>query len=288
MHRLLAAWPGEEDFPLIVVDNSRDLELEPHPGLKVLRPDRNLGFAGGINLALQHSSAPIVMLLNPDVRPLPGAVGELADALDRHRDWPGLAPRLSGDDGSPQYAWQLRPLPTAWGLLRQLFFLPGVPLLRHEPKEGVVVQQPAAAALAIRRSLLESLGGLDTRFHPAWFEDVDLGARLVSAGHPIRYWPRSHFVHELGSSVASLGYGPFLWAYYRNLTRYLRKHHGAGWAAAAHAMLPAAALARIALLPFRQPRRAASRAQACAALLTLAAGAVTGFRRPRAVREVLR
>ena len=126
MHRLLAAWPGEEDFPLIVVDNSRDLELEPHPGLKVLRPDRNLGFAGGINLALQYSSAPIVMLLNPDVRPLPGAVGELADALDRHRDWPGLAPRLSGDDGGPQYAWQLRPLPTAWGLLRQLFFLPGV------------------------------------------------------------------------------------------------------------------------------------------------------------------
>ena len=287
MLRLLTAWPEEESCALIVVDNSGDLELEPRPGLTILRPGRNLGFAGGINLALQHASAPLVMLLNPDSRPQPGAVAELIEALDRHPEWPGVAPRLRGEDGAPQYSWQLRPLPTAPGLLRQTLFLPGVPRLRREPPEGALVQQPAAAALALRRSILDSLGGLDPHFHPAWFEDVDLAARLVSNGHTVRYWPRSCFVHELGGSVASLGYGPFLWAYYRNLIRYLRKHHGAAWVVAARATLPASALARIALLPLRRPRRASSRAEASLALLTLAAGAVTGFRRPRAVREAL-
>ena len=285
LDRLLASWPEDPGIALVVVDNSGELALAPRTGLTVLRPETNLGFAGGVNRALAAARAPLVLLLNPDARPSPGAVEELARALDAHPSWAGVAPRLVGEDGESQHDWQLRALPRPGGLLRQVFFLRGVPRLRAEPAEGAAVEQPAAAALLLRRSLLDALGGMDAGFHPAWFEDVDLAARLARAGHGLHYWPRAAFVHGLGGSLDALGYGPFLWIYYRNLVRYLHKHHGRGWAAAATACLPAAAVARALLLPLRRPRRARSRGDALAGLAGLALGAATGFRAPRALRR---
>ena len=284
--RLVAAWPRDPRWSLVIVDNSGELDAwSPQPGLRVLRPGANLGFAGGVNHALASSGAPLVLLLNPDARPLAGALEELARALESHPDWAGAAPRLAGEDGQPQYDWQLRSLPRPGGLLRQVFFLRGVPRLRAEPAEGAPIAQPAAAVLLLRRSVLRELGGLDAEFHPAWFEDVDLAARLARAGKTVHYWPRAAFVHGLGGSLDPLGYGPFLWIYYRNLVRYLRKHHGRAWAAAALVCLPAAALARALVLPLRRPRRARDRGDALKGLAELALGAATGFRAPRRLRR---
>jgi N-acetylglucosaminyl-diphospho-decaprenol L-rhamnosyltransferase len=288
LERLLRDWPRDPRYGLIVVDNSGELADEAiaaRAGLTILRPGRNLGFAGGVDRALELARAPLVMLLNPDARPLEGAVEELAGALEAHPSWAGTVPRLVGEDGAAQYDWQLRALPRPGGLLRQVFFLRGVPRTRAEPAAGTPVAQPAAAALLLRRSVLDQLGGLDAAFYPAWFEDVDLGARLAAAGHAVHYWPRATFVHGLGGSLQALGYGAFLWIYYRNLVRYLHKHHGAVWAATALVCLPAAAFARALLVPLRLPRRARDRSDALRGLLGLALGAASGFRAPLELRR---
>jgi GT2 family glycosyltransferase len=154
-----------------------------------------------------------------------------------------------------------------------------------EPAAGTAVEQPAAAALALRREAFARIGGFDAGFHPAWFEDVDLARRLRQAGLPILYWPAATFRHRLGSTVAGLGYGPFLYVYYRNLVRYLGKHHGRAWAAAARAALVPGILLRLLLLPLRRPRRAASRREALSGLLAALAGALSGWRRPRRLAE---
>ncbi|HEY6320496.1 MAG TPA: hypothetical protein VJA16_02930, partial [Thermoanaerobaculia bacterium] len=153
--------------------------------------------------------------------------------------------------------------------------------LAAEPPPGTAVEQPAAAALARRRQALADAGGLDERFHPAWFEDVDLARRLRQLGGVLLYWPAARFRHALGSTVPRLGYGPFLWIYYRNLERYLAKHHGAAWALAARASLAAGLAIRLPLVPLRRPRRAASRRDAAAGLLLAIAGALSGWRLPR-------
>ncbi len=82
-----------------------------------------------------------------------------------------------------------------------------------------------------------------------------------------------------------LGYGPFLFVYYRNLSRYLAKHHGRGWAWAARAALVPGVALRLLALPLRRPRRAASRREALAGLLALLAGALSGWKRPRHLAE---
>jgi N-acetylglucosaminyl-diphospho-decaprenol L-rhamnosyltransferase len=273
---LTAAWPRDPRFELVVVDNGSSAPLELGPG-RVLKPSRNLGFAGGANAGIAAARAPAVLLLNPDAVPEEGALDRLLEAFAAWPDAAGFAPRLSGPDGEPQSAWQLRKLPTAWSLL--LHALPAGQITgpREEPPAGSAVEQPAAAALALRRDAFAAVGGFDERFHPAWFEDVDLALRLRESGAVLRYWPAARFRHRLGSTVTQLGYGPFLTVYHRNLILYLEKHHGRGWALAARAGVVIGVALRLAALPFRQPRRAASRWEAAKGLV----GALRGLRRGR-------
>jgi GT2 family glycosyltransferase len=293
---LTAAWPRDDPrFELVVVDNSGSapaLTPEPAPPpdpagaspVRLLRPGRNLGFAGGVNAGVAASRAPLLLLLNPDAVPEPGALERLIEGFSAHPEAAGLAPRLADADQQPQFAWQLRRLPSAWNLLRQTLPWPIAGRgtgLAAEPPPGTAVEQPAAAALALRRQALADAGGLDERFHPAWFEDVDLARRLRQLGGVLLYWPAARFRHALGSTVPRLGYGPFLWIYYRNLERYLAKHHGAAWALAARASLAAGLAIRLPLVPLRRPRRAASRRDAAAGLLLAIAGALSGWRLPR-------
>lgn len=279
LRRLLAAWPEDSRCEILVVDNSGSLDALPSPA-RLLDSSGNLGFAGGVNLGLKAARGEWVLLLNPDVRPQAGSVELLLDSL-KELDPDGLVPKLVSDDGRPQTRWQLRPLPSPFALVLQTFFIASVQGPRVEPERGALIAQPAGAALAIRRRILEQIGGLDEGYYPAWFEDVDLALRLHRSGYKLFYEPRSRFFHAIGGSLPSLGYGPFLWIYYRNLVRYLALHHGRMWAMLARLTLPVGMLARLVLLPLRQPNRARSRAEAASGLLAVVAGAVSGWRLPQ-------
>lgn len=279
--RLVAAIPDEPRFELVVVDNGAKAPLPSLGRARLVRPGSNVGFAGGANLGASVARAPLLLLLNPDACPEPGALASLLAGFAAYPDAAGLAPRLVGTDGASQAAWQLRALPRPGQLLAHALFRDATRGATAEPPEGTPVAQPAAAALALRRGVWERLGGLDPGFHPAWFEDVDLARRLAAAGEVVRYWPAATFRHGLGGSVAPLGYGAFLWCYSRNLCAYLEKHHGGGWALLARALLVAGALARTLLLPLRRPRRARSRGGAAAGLASTALGAISGWRWPR-------
>jgi GT2 family glycosyltransferase len=275
LQRLVDAWPDDDDLALLVVDNGSKQPLPP--GVPSLIPGRNLGFAGAVNLALAETEAPLILIMNSDVYPRPGAVEALRRGLEIWPDAAGVAPRLEDAAGTGQFAWQLRDLPTLTTLLLQAMLLPVTGDRRTEPAPGATIPQPAAAALCLRREALERLGGLDDSFYPAWFEDVDLARRLENLGEVIRYCPASVFGHDLGSSIPHLGYGSFLSIYYANLVHYLAKHYGRFWAAAARFLLLPASLLRLVLLPVRCPRRARSRPAAARGLLQLLAGAATGW-----------
>lgn len=273
---LAAAWPRDPRFELLVVDNGSSAPLPP--GLRVLRPGKNLGFAGGANAGAAKAKGEIVLILNPDAIPEAGALDRLLEGFAACPGAAGLAPRLVGTDGQAQSAWQLRRLPSPLALVLQAFpGFGGTPRGGAEPEAGTPVEQPAAAALAFRRQALAAVGGFDGSFYPAWFEDVDLARRLRDRSQTLRYWPAARFRHGLGSTVPRLGYGPFLSIYYRNLIRYLTKHHGRGWAFAARAALVPGIAIRLLALSLRRPRRASSRREALVGLLGLLTAALIGW-----------
>lgn len=271
--RLLDAWPRDSRFELLVVDNGGGM-AGLGPEVRLINPGGNRGFAGGANLGARQARGDLLLLLNPDARPRPGAVEALVEGARRHPGAAGLAPRLVDGSGRSQASWQLRPLPRPGQLLLHALFLDSVRGPEREPEPGAFVEQPAGAALLLRRSVWREVGGMDESFHPAWFEDVDLARRLRHRGHRLLYWPRSVFRHDRGGSLPALGYEGFLRAYYGNLIRYLVKHHGGRWGLLGRGTVAVGMILRLGLLPLRRPGRASSRREAARALLRTAGDAV--------------
>jgi GT2 family glycosyltransferase len=200
------------------------------PIVRVMALEENLGFAHAASRGAAEGDQERLLLLNPDTEVPSGALDELAAGLDDHPEIAGTVPLLEGADGASQHHWQLRRLPTT---LRLATGRSGAPAFTAPPTRPHAVQQPAAAAWLVRRSVWDALGGFDETYEPAWWEDVDFCARLealigsesfpASAGFIVQ--PSARILHHGGSSVASLGNEAFFAAYYRNLARYVARHH---------------------------------------------------------------
>jgi GT2 family glycosyltransferase len=198
--------------------------------VRVMALEENLGFAHAANRGAAEGNQERLLLLNPDTELLPGSLDELAAALDHHPSIAGTVPVLEGGDGASQHRWQLRRLPTT---LRLATGRSGAPAFTAPPTQPHAVQQPAAAAWLVRRSVWDALSGFDETYAPAWWEDVDFCARLegrsgtgsfpATEGFVVQ--PAARILHRGGSSVAALGDEAFLTAYYRNLARYVARHH---------------------------------------------------------------
>jgi N-acetylglucosaminyl-diphospho-decaprenol L-rhamnosyltransferase len=206
---------------IVVVDNaSTDRSLDEAAGfgdrVKFVRNESNLGFAGGVNQTFASTSAPFVLILNPDVGVTTGVVGRMQRFLDAH-------PKAGAIGGHVGENYFPRRLPTTGSLIRENLGL-RKRSLEQTAQEPYEIEQAAAAALMIRRSAFLEVGGFDNRFYPAWYEDVDFCKRLKSAGWRIYFDPVARFLHEGGYSAKALGTSGFAAAYYRNQLRYVHKH----------------------------------------------------------------
>jgi len=231
--------PGME---LTVVDNasedgSLDRAWNAGAGTRAIRNPANLGFAAGCNAGWRQSHGDPVLFLNPDAGCTPGSVAALAGALLAENSIWAAGGMLVGDGGEPQTGFNVRAFPTIGAVAAELLLLdefwPANPWTRRyraprlEAGRVSDVEQPAGACLMVRRVALEALDGFDERFHPAWFEDVDLCRRIRAAGGRIVFQPEARFLHAGGSSLRRLGRAEFLSAYHTNQARYFLKHHGA-------------------------------------------------------------
>jgi GT2 family glycosyltransferase len=206
------------------------------PEVAVTALEDNRGFAFAADYGASEGSEPLLLLLNPDVEIEAGVIDRLVTTIETNPNIAGVVPILIGHDGESQFRWQLRMLPTTLDLA---LGRPGKPAFHSPPRVARVVQQPAAAAWLVRRSVWQALGGLDPTFEPAWWEDVDFCARLhdrlddpdFPADQAFVVEPQARMLHQGGSSVAALGRGAFLSAFYSNLLRYTARHHPGrlGW-----------------------------------------------------------
>jgi N-acetylglucosaminyl-diphospho-decaprenol L-rhamnosyltransferase len=213
-------------------DGSRRIAAS-HEHVLLYEADRNLGFAAGINRSIAQSSGRYIFLLNPDCVVGAGAVGNLVDFLDQNPSIAAAAPLLLDDAGEPQREFQLRRLPTFRSLASEILLIDKLfpenrQIARYRYRDlditrPQLVEQPAAAALLIRRSVLDETGLFDVRYSPAWFEDVDYCRRLHESGHAIFLVPAAKVMHRGGSSREHLSFAEFTDLWYRNLFRYAEK-----------------------------------------------------------------
>ena len=208
---------------ILVIDNasrdfSMDCKLEFSDRVNLIRLSENRGFAGGVNQAFRWTSTPYVLIINPDIQVLPGAIQLLEEFM-------GQYPRAGAAGGYVGEKYLPRPFPTTRSLILENLGVQRLTIaaLRSGPAQ---VDQVAAAAIMIRRQAYEQTGGFDEHFHPAWYEDVDYCHRLKCCGWQVYFVPAAEFIHTGGYSTEALGNGDFLRAYYRNQIFYARKHLG--------------------------------------------------------------
>jgi len=191
---------------LLVDDASTDRTpelLAGVPGVSYLRNEVNLGYLRSCNRALEEARGAYVCLLNNDTQVQGAWLDSLVDRLAQSPKIGAVGAKLLFPDGRLQEAGArlLRQDPSsADSMVGDLIGLGASPE-DHLYRYAREVEYASGACLLVRRDLLVSFGGLDPRFAPAYFEDVDLAYQLRESGFSIFYEPRAEVVHQLSATL---------------------------------------------------------------------------------------
>jgi GT2 family glycosyltransferase len=206
--RALARHPAGVAHEVIVVDDgSSDAtadRLAQVEGLRFHRRDANGGFIAACNDGASLAHGEYLVFLNNDTVPQPGWLDALLATFDEHPGTGLAGAQLLYPDGRLQEAGGLV-FRDASGWNYGRFGSP------DDPRYGFVREADycSGAAIAIPRALFESLGGFDTRYAPAYYEDTDLAFAVRERGLAVRYQPASRVVHCEGiTSGTDLTQGP--------------------------------------------------------------------------------
>ena len=203
---VVAAAP--EGVEVIVADNgSTDGSVamlgEEFPSVRVLRMDRNYGFAGGYNRALEQIEADYYLLLNSDVETPEGWLQPLTECLDRNPDVAVVAPKLISSEERRMFEYA----GAAGGYIDLLGypFCRGRILRTVEEDRGQYddardVFWVSGAAFCCRAEVFRALGGFDDDFF-AHMEEIDLCWRMQLAGYRVRMVPESRVYHLGGGTL---------------------------------------------------------------------------------------
>ncbi|WP_410619302.1 glycosyltransferase [Amycolatopsis sp. cmx-8-4] len=184
-------------FEVIVVDDaSRDDSADRVAGcagIRLVRAPKNLGFVGACNLGAENARGDFIFFLNNDTEVTAGWLDELVGVVETRPEVGLVGSKLVYPDGRLQECggiiWADG---TGWNYGRlQSPDAPWYQALRD-------VDYCSGAALLVRRDLFERVGGFDTRFSPAYYEDTDLAFAVRAAGYRTMVQPASVVVHHEG------------------------------------------------------------------------------------------
>ena len=167
------------------------------PDVRLIKLDKNYGFADGYNKALQQVEAEYVVLLNSDVEVTPHWLEPLVEYMDAHPEVAACQPKIRSERNKALFEYA----GAAGGYLDKY----GYPFCRgrifdvvEEDKGQYDTVQPifwaTGAALFIRLKDYREARGLDGRFF-AHMEEIDLCWRLRSRGRGIVCIPQSTVYH---------------------------------------------------------------------------------------------
>ncbi|MBO4557616.1 MAG: glycosyltransferase family 2 protein [Bacteroidales bacterium] len=226
---LLNNIPKENCFVVVADNASTDDSLAwleaNYPQVETVELDRNYGFAGGYNRALQEIEADYYVLLNSDVEVTPLWLDTLVAFMEDNPDVGICQPKIRSYAKRDYFEYA----GAAGGYIDRY----GYPFCRGRilskiEKDSGQYDEPeqcfwaSGACLMIRSDLYHYLGGMDETFF-AHMEEIDLCWRAKLAGHQVWAVPEA-VVYHIGGAALDQASPQKLYLNYRNSLLMLQKN----------------------------------------------------------------
>jgi len=241
--------PPSGAFEVCVLDNastdgSGEMVRSEFPEVQLIENKDNVGYSRAVNLGARRTSAPYVLVINPDILVTEGSVEALVRFMDARPRVGVAGGKLLNPDGTLQYSARTFYTPRIL-LLRRTFLgrlFPNSRAIREhlmldwDHGEACEVDWLIGACLMIRRAAAEDVGLMDERFF-LYFEDVDLCYRMKQRGWGVVYVPEAVMVHHhRRQSARRVINRPLLW-HLNSVFRFYEKWGGVSQAIKRHRRL---------------------------------------------------
>ena len=217
---------AQNDYEIIVVENDAangPVLADPlPPRARRLPLERNFGFTGAANRGIAASASEYILLLNNDVELLPGFVNALLAKMEADP----LCAIAGGKLLSAADHAMLDGAGDAWLLGG------GAYRLGHGDHDAGQFDRSeplscCGAALLLRRSALDQIGGLDEDFF-AYLDDVDLALRARLGGFHVVFVPQAKALHIGSATLGEAQHPKAIEWITRNQTLVVVKNYPAG------------------------------------------------------------
>jgi N-acetylglucosaminyl-diphospho-decaprenol L-rhamnosyltransferase len=229
---------GDARLEVVLVDNasvdgSAERAAADHPEVTLIRNDANRGFAAAANQGMAATSAPFILLLNPDAEVLSGTLGGFVKVARDHARAGAVGALVRDPDGSVYPS--ARKVPTLGEALGHAFLGPFVPnrfsksytMADWDRRTERSVEWVSGSCVLLRRRALDEVGLFDEGYF-MYVEDVDLCTRLRRAGWEVRFSPELEVVHIGGVSTGGYRSRRMTLEHSRSIYRYFVKFGSPG------------------------------------------------------------
>ena len=200
---LIETIPFNENMEVIVVDNaSKNQEAETiaqcYPQVKVIKSERNIGFAGGNNLGIQAAQGRYLFLINNDTIFKEFNIQTLIDRLESSSNIGIVCPKI-------RFAWGNNPIQFAgYSRLSRNTVRNNAIGFNEEDYNQYNNAHPTpyahGAAMFIHRDAIDKVGFMPECYF-LYYEEIDWSMMFTRAGYHIWYEPKCTIYHKESQST---------------------------------------------------------------------------------------
>ena len=197
---LIDSIPFNDSVEVIVVDNASQQDeataiQKKYPQVKVIRSEKNLGFAGGNNLGIRASHGKYLFLINNDTffKPQTSDIRYLIDRLESYPKIGVVCPKI-------RFAWGNQPIQfTGYTPLSKITTRNKAIGFGEEDKGQYDSPHSTpyahGAAMMLKREVIDKVGLMPECFF-LYYEEIDWSMMITHAGYEIWYEPACTIYHK--------------------------------------------------------------------------------------------
>ncbi|MCD5383882.1 glycosyltransferase [candidate division WOR-3 bacterium] len=195
----------ELDYEIIIVDdgskdNTDEFIQREYPSIKLVRLDKNRGFAIANNTGAEMSCGDIILFLNNDMKVTDNFLTPISKYFESS-DIFAVSPKVL----LPKYDNKINEGLSRASFYRGLFSLEFPDTGRKRSNTGPMFTLYASGgAMAVDRKKFLSLGGFDDMFSPFYCEDMDISYRAWKRGWKVVYEPNAVVYHYHQSTIGKV------------------------------------------------------------------------------------